>query len=86
MFTSGEALNVERRPDSVHSCSPFGFVRNFLHYCSQFDPAWAQDDKKSGITDDELKTLHTIIVTLHVRTINMSLGRGTAGRRATSGT
>lgn len=33
------------------------------------------DDNKNGITDDELKILNTIILTLHVCTTNMSLGR-----------
>lgn len=73
VYTKG---NTKRRKgwfDSFHSCSLFWFVRNFLHYCFQFDSVWASDDKENGITDDELKILNTIILALHVPTINMSL-------------
>lgn len=75
VFTRGEALTRSRWPDSFHSCGLFWFLRNFLHYCSQFDTVWAWDDNTNGITDDELKILNTIILGLHVPPINMSLGR-----------
>lgn len=85
MFTTGETLNVEQWPDSFHSCSLFWFVRNFLHYCFQFDTVWAEDDNENGITDDELKILSTIeSPCMYVQSICHSQ-EGTTGRWAKLG-